>query len=92
MREGGGRTLVPVPGFIKKRCIQFLHVSNYLLFHFAASRNLQWREKPSRLLGLKESPHSLHQRSAGGAGEGIPLQPLLVQAPPCGDGQPVEPQ
>ena len=91
-RGEGGRALVPVPGFIKKRCIQFLHVSNYLLFHFTASRNLQRREKPSRLLGLQESPHSLHQRAAGGAGEGIPLQPLPVPAPARGDGQPAEPQ
>ena len=40
---------------------------------------------------VQEGAHGVHKCTAGGAGKGIPLQPLLVPATPRGDGQPAEP-
>lgn len=41
--------------------------------------------------GLQEDAHGVHERATGGAGEGVPLQPLPVQAAAGGDGQPAQP-
>ena len=54
-------------------------------------RRLQ-REVPKRDPGLEAHAHRIHERATGGAGEGVPLQPLPVQAAAGGDGQPAQPQ
>ncbi|KAK1336862.1 hypothetical protein QTO34_002897 [Cnephaeus nilssonii] len=40
---------------------------------------------------VQAGAHRVHERTAGGVGEGVPLQPLPVPATPRGDGQPAEP-
>ena len=49
------------------------------------------REVSRRAPGLQEDAHRVHERATGGAGEGVPLQPLPVQAAAGGDGQPAQP-
>lgn len=40
---------------------------------------------------LQKDAHGVHQCATGGAGEGVPLQPVPVQASAGGDGQPAQP-
>lgn len=66
--------------------------SNYVLFHSHPSGEQRWWEKPSGFCSFQESTHCLHQRSAGGAREGVSLQPIPVPAEACGDGQFAQPK
>lgn len=49
------------------------------------------REVSKRDPGLQEDAHRVHERATGGAGEGVPLQPLPVQTAAGGDGQAAQP-
>jgi hypothetical protein len=49
-------------------------------------------QEPPGVGRVQAGAHGVHKRAAGGAGEGVPLQPLFVPAAPGRDGQSAEPQ